>query len=960
MSNNSFKIKNSAVIVPKASPTLNEQGEVAYDNVADKLLVRGASTTDPVVQEGKTQDLTNKTIESSTIDADLNTITNIEDANIKAGAAIDAAKIADGTVSNAEFQYLNGVTSSIQTQLSSKVSGPGSSVDNTLPRFDGTTGAIIQGSAIVVDDANIMTGASRIEVDSLVLDGATLSSVSNPLVLAASAGSNLVLNATSGGVVDITGTLDVTGQADVDNINLNGNTISVSDTNGNLTLAGNGSGDVRVDNLALKTNTLSSTNTNGNILLDPNGTGVVSVEGAPLRLPEISTPATPASGYGNLYFKSDGFAYQQNDDGTETKIGAGSGGINYITNPDAESTATGWATYADTPAASRPIDGTGGSPTVTWTRSTSTPLRGVGSFLFTKDAANRQGEGVATDITISNADQARVLQISFDYQIASGTYSGGTSSTDSDLIVYVYRTTATGRLIEPSVIKLDGGVIGVNYSYRGEFQADSDATGYRIIVHVATTSTSAYTVKFDNVVVGPSKNVNGAIITQMQDATPTPAFTNLTLGNGAHSYKFARQGDKLIVQGSLTWGTTTSISGNVSLALPSGLSVDTAKISNSTRNPVGNLKAFDSSTGTVYNGSIRYNTTTTVSLHAFITVSASTYVDDAPINATTPVTWTTSDIFFYQFELPIAGWGAIATLGQDADTRVVALRSTKSTGNHTSTGNYQDVASYDVVDADTHGAFNSTTGIYTVPVSGLYQVSGSVGFALNATGARGVLVQKNGVDNLVGTLTPGNSVISSGLPFSGIIPCVAGDTLKVRAFQSSGGNLAYLSGNGTNLSIQRISGPSQVAATEIIAAKYNTSSTAIGTTATAVVFTNKIADTHNAFNTSTGVFTCPATGLYEISGCTTSNTSVSSSAANSLSTLYIQKNSSNDSLLGTHQYQVSGVALVPIIQGSCAIISCIAGDTIRLTQTRNANISAYSLGGATDNWISIKRVGGIG
>jgi hypothetical protein len=35
-------------------------------------------------------------------------------------SGIDAAKIADGTISNAEFQYLNGVTSAIQTQLDSK------------------------------------------------------------------------------------------------------------------------------------------------------------------------------------------------------------------------------------------------------------------------------------------------------------------------------------------------------------------------------------------------------------------------------------------------------------------------------------------------------------------------------------------------------------------------------------------------------------------------------------------------------------------------------------------------------------------------------------------------------------------------------------------------------------------------------------------------------------------------
>jgi len=46
-----------------------------------------------------------------------NSITNIENADIKAGAAIDATKIANGSVSNTEFQYLDGVTSAIQTQF---------------------------------------------------------------------------------------------------------------------------------------------------------------------------------------------------------------------------------------------------------------------------------------------------------------------------------------------------------------------------------------------------------------------------------------------------------------------------------------------------------------------------------------------------------------------------------------------------------------------------------------------------------------------------------------------------------------------------------------------------------------------------------------------------------------------------------------------------------------------------
>ena len=58
----------------------------------------------------------------ATIDADGtgNDITNIENANIKASAAIDATKIADGSVTNTEFEHLNTVTGNVQTQIDAK------------------------------------------------------------------------------------------------------------------------------------------------------------------------------------------------------------------------------------------------------------------------------------------------------------------------------------------------------------------------------------------------------------------------------------------------------------------------------------------------------------------------------------------------------------------------------------------------------------------------------------------------------------------------------------------------------------------------------------------------------------------------------------------------------------------------------------------------------------------------
>lgn len=69
------------------------------------------STDDTFVFEGHAQTLTGKTI-----DSDNNTILNIVNADIKSSANIDASKLANGSVSNAEFQRLSGVGSSVVGQ----------------------------------------------------------------------------------------------------------------------------------------------------------------------------------------------------------------------------------------------------------------------------------------------------------------------------------------------------------------------------------------------------------------------------------------------------------------------------------------------------------------------------------------------------------------------------------------------------------------------------------------------------------------------------------------------------------------------------------------------------------------------------------------------------------------------------------------------------------------------------
>ena len=123
-------------------------------------------------------------------------------------------------------------------------------------------------------------------------------------------------------------------------------------------------------------------------------------------------------------------------------------------------------------------------------------------------------------------------------------------------------------------------------------------------------------------------------------AAYTPTFTNLTVGNGTVDFRFCRVNDFVHVEGGVTFGSTTSITGAVLITLPVTGAGDTFNFQ-------GLARLRDSSTGASLQGFVFFNSPTEVSVRSAL-VSGTT-VATANLSSTSPFTWATGDTLKVNF-----------------------------------------------------------------------------------------------------------------------------------------------------------------------------------------------------------------------------------------------------------------------------------------------------------------------
>lgn len=702
------------------------------------------------------------------------------------------------------------------------------------------------------------------------------------------------------------------------------NTLSVgastTSANGDIIIGGSGTGFGTITSgalLALRADELQLVTTSTDeIGFYPNGTKSVAFpnDGSIEEIQLLSTPSTPASGYQKFYPKNDGNFYGLRPDGTEFRIGAGgAGGVNYAeANPDAETNASSWTTYAD--AAATPVDLTGGSPTATWTRSTSNPLRGAGSFLFTAGAL---GNGTAITITPARADVKRggVLTGSIEYEPSATTATG-------DYTIWVYDV-ANSLLIQPTGYQIPGVATGTAAKHVFTFQLPTNATTLRVAIHQAVSSPGG-NLKVDSVAISPQALAYGAPITDWKTYTPT-----FSAGLGTVTFplttvpEWRRVGDSIEIRGFAAAGTVAA--SVLTIGIPAGL---TLAYSDTTIASGSLVTSYSGSAALAGMFPIIVPATSTT---AFCFTSNGSRNAFTILNGSDVLTNTAS--FSWTAKGKIAGWSSSVQMSDSADTRVVAANITGDPAS-ASSGNPIIVPT---ITFDTHGAYSVSTGNFTAPVPGYYQFHGSLASANTAVA---LFIEGSFPKASLGV---GTTDSNGEATFTGLIYMNAGNT-------------AHLTGSGTldasacNLSIQRLSGPASIAASETVAMRANTSTTSGNSTPATAIFSVVDYDTHGGYATGTGRYTVPISGRYSVK--TAVNFASTAFSAGASESVHLYKNGNQISQMGNKV--VEAARTEPLCVWGSDDIRCLAGDILDV----RLGGSVVALDGvATNNYLSITRIG---
>lgn len=637
--------------------------------------------------------------------------------------------------------------------------------------------------------------------------------------------------------------------------------------------------------------------------------------------------------------------------------------LNRLLNPNTQFSVGNWVAFADA-AGTAPVDGTGGSPNSTITRSESTPLDGIASLLFTKNTgASRQGEGASTDFVLQASDATKVFTLSVDYQITTGTYTEGTQTTQSDLTWWFYDVTNSVMYqMTPSNINGTVSTTG-QYNMQAQVQIPVGCLTGRLIMYIPTTTNASCTLRFNNITFGRLPRIQGNVAIPWTAYTPTGAWS----ANTTYTAYWRRVGDTLDLQIKVaTSGAPTSAS--LTVNLPSGLSIDTAKVTDTTAAVAAwnsLAVARDASTES-YECFVVYNNTTSIAIMK----------DDgdgtfSAVTQAAPFTFGSGDFVSISVSgIPILGWGANGTLGQDADTRVVAAKYTLAGATYVAPAASDQPFKFDTLSYDTHMAAtygSAATFTYFAPVGGYYywtigyHIANTVTFTLQGT-VYIINAMINGTSFpgscLAEFFSPANTAYSPSIVGNGGHYLNAGDKLTFTNLSDGTSLIVAIRPTRNYIEIHRMSGPAQVQANEVPKAGYNTTAAqSIANATTAIVnFDTKIYDTFGAVTTGASwKFTSPRAGTVRVAAFITFASGIFT--INNRIQLYLYKNGALYE--GLNYTTIMATVTDPITAEGGTDVQVIAGDTLDIRVSHGEATARALTSTATENYVAISYTDGF-
>lgn len=583
-------------------------------------------------------------------------------------------------------------------------------------------------------------------------------------------------------------------------------------------------------------------------------------------------------------------------------VGSDSGSKNYIEGGDAES-GNIFTTYANG-SSTPPTGALSGSPTATIATTSSNPLAGQNSFLFTPGSL---GDGLAYSFNLDRQDASTMLDLEMSLTI-TGTY------TDGDVIVSLVDLGGASNLPAFPDNKIKYSVNNFKQVFKFQMQAASVGLTNRLHIHQATANTG-YTIKFEVKLVSSNPLGYSPIVDEFTAYTPT--ISGFGSPSGV-SFFSRRVGDSLEVFGSFGSGSSTAGAAQITVGYKGSdqnLTIDTSKITGNTL--IGSY--FVGATGSMA-GALLAPPSDAKYIAFGYTPSGSVNPLTAANGNNVAGLGTSVQVYF---KVPIKGWSENTLTISEYDGRLVVAEYGDFVG---TTGTTSQEYIYATKLKDTHNAVEtdgSTYWRFRAPYSMEYEISL---FSRCSVGGASVLsIYKNGSQEKIFGYHDNSMPLTS----TGRLFLSAGDYIDMRPASSST-NLAT-SINPT-ITIRSVSGAQEITMGERIFADYTFSGNK--TVSPGIIdYDYKQFDSHSAVTTGgSWKFTAPRTDIYTLKG---------NQQGDAGAQLQIYKN-------GVTQRIVNDV-LTSVSQSWSFSIILAAGDYIDV----RTNSTYNSLNGGAANWLQI-------